>query len=197
MCFFHPNMHIFQSHQSHVPWFRVFEVDFMRALLCDYVGADRADQVAHKSYVPRQMAGFGWDTGIPMRIWFWYIDTHWTRITRILKLLGFSWEYDYDILSAIFWFVTNWLTIWVFFKHIVHYSTMWPFNIIQLWLDYKVGDGHATMTRFFFSGREFLRIPILEGSPHVNQQLVFTTCNNPAYGKIPLINGLLVVINGY
>ena len=26
----------------------------MRALLCDYVGADRADQVAHKSYVPRR-----------------------------------------------------------------------------------------------------------------------------------------------
>jgi hypothetical protein len=38
------------------------EVNFMRALLCDYVGADRADQVAHKSYVPRQMAGFGWDS---------------------------------------------------------------------------------------------------------------------------------------
>ena len=27
------------------------EVDFMRALLCGFVGADRADQVAHKSYV--------------------------------------------------------------------------------------------------------------------------------------------------
>eukprot|EP00435_Cladocopium_sp_Y103_P047899 s384_g14.t1 len=30
-------------------------VDFMRALLCDYVGADRADQVAHKSYVADEL----------------------------------------------------------------------------------------------------------------------------------------------
>lgn len=30
-------------------------VNFMRALLCDYVGADRADQVAHKSYVADEL----------------------------------------------------------------------------------------------------------------------------------------------
>jgi hypothetical protein len=70
-----------------------------------------------------------------------------------------------------------------------------------------VGDGHATMSRFFFLPAEIRIFPSLKDHPTLTSNWL-TTFNNPAYGKIPLINGyqwllmantdqlLLMVIHG-
>ena len=142
MCFFHPNMHSFQSHHSHVPWFRVFRGG-LHALPCCATTLGQIEQIRWRT---RAMCPGRWQdlAGIAMGIWSWYIDTHWTRITRILKLLGFSWEYDDIILSTVFWIVTNWLTIW---DIIVQYDHSTSFNYD--WIETRWGMVMPLWVGFF------------------------------------------------
>lgn len=145
-----PLFHVFFSPQYAqlpvTPLTRSVVPCFSRWTSCVPCCATTLGQIEQIKWRTRAMCPGRWQdlAGIAMGIWSWYIDTHWTRITRILKLLGFSWEYDDIILSTVFWIVTNWLTIW---DIIVQYDHSTSFNYD--WIETRWGMVMPPWVGFF------------------------------------------------